>query len=25
VSDHHPDAVEGMKAFQEKRRPRFNR
>jgi 2-(1,2-epoxy-1,2-dihydrophenyl)acetyl-CoA isomerase len=25
VSDHHPDAIEGMKAFQEKRRPRFNR
>jgi 2-(1,2-epoxy-1,2-dihydrophenyl)acetyl-CoA isomerase len=25
VSDHHPDALEGMKAFQEKRRPRFNR
>jgi 2-(1,2-epoxy-1,2-dihydrophenyl)acetyl-CoA isomerase len=25
VSDHHPDAVEGMKAFQEKRKPRFNR
>jgi 2-(1,2-epoxy-1,2-dihydrophenyl)acetyl-CoA isomerase len=25
VSDHHPDAVEGMKAFQEKRRPHFNR
>jgi 2-(1,2-epoxy-1,2-dihydrophenyl)acetyl-CoA isomerase len=25
VSDHHSDAVEGMKAFQEKRKPRFNR
>jgi 2-(1,2-epoxy-1,2-dihydrophenyl)acetyl-CoA isomerase len=25
VSDHHPDAAEGMKAFQEKRMPRFNR
>jgi 2-(1,2-epoxy-1,2-dihydrophenyl)acetyl-CoA isomerase len=25
VSDHHPDAAEGMKAFQEKRAPRFNR
>jgi 2-(1,2-epoxy-1,2-dihydrophenyl)acetyl-CoA isomerase len=25
VSDHHADAIEGMKAFQEKRRPRFNR
>jgi 2-(1,2-epoxy-1,2-dihydrophenyl)acetyl-CoA isomerase len=25
VSDHHPDAVEGIKAFQEKRTPRFNR
>ena len=25
VSDHHPDAMEGMKAFQEKRKPRFNR
>lgn len=24
VSDHHPDAREGMKAFQEKRKPRFN-
>ena len=25
VTDHHPDAAEGMKAFQEKRTPRFNR
>jgi 2-(1,2-epoxy-1,2-dihydrophenyl)acetyl-CoA isomerase len=25
VTDHHPDAIEGMKAFQEKRAPRFNR
>jgi 2-(1,2-epoxy-1,2-dihydrophenyl)acetyl-CoA isomerase len=24
VTDHHPDAREGMKAFQEKRAPRFN-
>jgi 2-(1,2-epoxy-1,2-dihydrophenyl)acetyl-CoA isomerase len=24
VSDHHPDALEGMRAFQEKRAPRFN-
>src|SRR6266850_5805485 len=24
VTDHHPDATEGMKAFQEKRAPRFN-
>jgi 2-(1,2-epoxy-1,2-dihydrophenyl)acetyl-CoA isomerase len=24
VTDHHPDAAEGMKAFQEKRAPRFN-
>jgi len=25
VSDHHADAIEGLKAFQEKRKPRFNR
>jgi len=25
VSDHHADAIEGIKAFQEKRKPRFNR
>jgi 2-(1,2-epoxy-1,2-dihydrophenyl)acetyl-CoA isomerase len=25
VADHHPDAREGMMAFQEKRKPRFNR
>ncbi len=25
VTDHHPDATEGVKAFQEKRTPRFNR
>jgi 2-(1,2-epoxy-1,2-dihydrophenyl)acetyl-CoA isomerase len=25
VSDHHPDALEGMRAFQEKRTPKFNR
>jgi 2-(1,2-epoxy-1,2-dihydrophenyl)acetyl-CoA isomerase len=25
VSDHHPDAEEGMRAFREKRAPRFNR
>lgn len=24
ISDHHPDAREGMKAFQEKRKPKFN-
>ena len=24
VSDHHPDAEEGMRAFREKRSPRFN-
>lgn len=24
VTDHHPDAMEGMRAFQEKRTPRFN-
>ena len=24
ISDHHPDALEGMRAFQEKRSPRFN-
>jgi len=24
VTDHHPDATEGMKAFQQKRAPRFN-
>ncbi len=24
VSDHHPDAIEGMRAFQEKRTPKFN-
>ncbi len=25
VSDHHPDAREGMAAFQQKRKPNFNR
>ena len=25
LSDHHPDAREGVRAFQEKRAPRFNR
>jgi 2-(1,2-epoxy-1,2-dihydrophenyl)acetyl-CoA isomerase len=25
ISDHHPDAREGVRAFQEKRAPRFNR
>jgi 2-(1,2-epoxy-1,2-dihydrophenyl)acetyl-CoA isomerase len=25
ISDHHPDAVEGMTAFRDKRAPRFNR
>ena len=24
ISDHHPDAIEGMRAFQQKRTPRFN-
>ena len=24
ISDHHPDAIEGMRAFQEKRTPQFN-
>jgi 2-(1,2-epoxy-1,2-dihydrophenyl)acetyl-CoA isomerase len=24
ISDHHPDAIEGMAAFREKRSPRFN-
>ena len=24
ISDHHPDAIEGMRAFQQKRTPHFN-
>jgi 2-(1,2-epoxy-1,2-dihydrophenyl)acetyl-CoA isomerase len=24
ISDHHPDAAEGMRAFQQKRSPKFN-
>jgi 2-(1,2-epoxy-1,2-dihydrophenyl)acetyl-CoA isomerase len=25
VTDHHPDALEGIEAFRQKREPRFNR
>lgn len=25
ISDHHPDAAEGVRAFRERRPPRFNR
>jgi 2-(1,2-epoxy-1,2-dihydrophenyl)acetyl-CoA isomerase len=24
ITDHHPDAAEGMRAFREKRKPKFN-